>query len=120
MPRSNSRCGRAISLPSSRAGNRCQSHHVISTHQTPGAGDALQPADARLPKATYGFHPAEDFFNGLFTNDNFSGRLPGEWWFRRSVKIWDLPSGRLRATLDGHRGAVWGLSLKPEGTLRAS
>src|SRR3954447_8250425 len=47
-----------------QAGETSQSHQVVSgAHQIPGAVDALQPADARLTKATHGLHPAEDFFN---------------------------------------------------------
>ena len=40
--------------------------------------------------------------------------------FDRSVKLWDVQTGQLLATLSGHTGAVWGLSFDPEGTLLAS
>jgi WD40 repeat protein len=31
------------------------------------------------------------------------------------VRLWDLPARRLRTTIEGHRGLVWGLTFTPDG-----
>src|SRR5207302_1518208 len=49
-----------------------QPHQVVcGGHQIARELHTLEPAVARLSKATDRFHPTEDFFNGLFTNDKF-------------------------------------------------
>lgn len=40
--------------------------------------------------------------------------------FDRTVKLWDLPSGRVRATLDGHEGWVAALAFSPDGQILAT
>ena len=55
-------------------------------HQIAREVHPLQPAVARLTQAADRFHPAEDFLNGLFTNDKFCwsrpARLDLKWWHR--------------------------------------
>jgi WD40 repeat protein len=36
------------------------------------------------------------------------------------VRLWEAPSGRPLATLQGHTGAVWGVALSRDGRLLAS
>lgn len=48
----------------------------------------------------------------------------GKWLATASVdklvKIWELPSGKEIAKLEGHTGHVWSLAFKPDGSLLAS
>ena len=75
--------------------SRCGSGGYQSSHsdkvvgggdQVAGQSSPLQAAVARASEATHRFHPPEDFFNGLFTNDKFCwsrpARLHLKWWHR--------------------------------------
>ena len=33
----------------------------------------------------------------------------------KSLKVWDLATGKCRATLEGHAGDVWGVAITPDG-----
>ncbi len=33
----------------------------------------------------------------------------------RAINLWDVPTGNLRATLQGHEGAVWSVAFSPDG-----
>jgi len=75
---------------SGAAGQRRQASQtdqvVRCGHEIASEVDPLEPAVARLPKASDRFHPAEYFFNGLFTNDKFCWSRPAKlrlkWWHR--------------------------------------
>jgi WD40 repeat protein len=37
-----------------------------------------------------------------------------------TVRLWDAPSGRVRATLEGHTGVVWSVAVSGDGRLVAT
>src|SRR5438128_2612877 len=48
------------------------------------------------------------------------GRLLASGSLDGTARLWEAPSGRLLATLQGHAGAVWGVALSGDGRLLAS
>jgi WD40 repeat protein len=47
-------------------------------------------------------------------------RLVASSSFDRTVRVWDVATGRLLTTLHGHTGGVWGVALSGDGRLVAS
>src|SRR6266508_5419420 len=73
-----SRCGRDHSSDTDQV--------VCGSYEVAGELRPLQPDEARPSESPDRFHPAEDLFNGLFTNDKFcwsrQASLRLKWWRR--------------------------------------
>src|SRR2546428_6500015 len=75
---------------SAEAAYRSQTHQpdevVRGRYKVTREVHPLQTTKACFTERPYRFHPAEDFFNGLFTNDKFCwsrpARLHLKWWHR--------------------------------------
>ena len=65
-------------------------------------------------------HPAGPHRRGLGRGARRGRAAAGQRRQDGTVRLWEAPSGRPLATLQGHTGAVWGVALSGDGRLLAS
>lgn len=107
--------------PKSGQSNSLVLHKSSATGQTPGSNShSLVRRDViRQPKPDW--HPPWKLMRVISGHLGWVRALavePGNEWFAsgagdRTIKIWDMASGRLKLTLTGHISAVRGLAVSP-------